>query len=580
LNTSIYIPSILTLDAIKNVWKVGLCIGFGLLFVFISVPNAGANNDSSTKFSPKVDVEKFVDQMSLEEKVGQLFILGFQGQSFNPQIHEKIKKIKPGAFIFFGRNVKKLRQTHKLTENIRSHSSLYPFQMIDQEGGVVSRIKSFPPPPSALAMGQAKNLMYVKTVSKLTSNILTDLGFNFNLAPVADLSNPYEKNFMGNRSFGDNPAAVASMLTEFAMEHEKNSVIATFKHFPGHGGIAGDSHKMTPINKKSKEELYKHDMSPFQHVAQFDFPTAIMTAHVSYPALDPSGLPATFSEPILKGILRNEFKYKGLIISDDLEMYGAEVKGDIGDRAIKALNAGVDMVMVAWSHNRQMKAYRKVLNAVRQGDIELSRLNQKVLRILKTKQRVWYPPVKHNPIEAVKHSLARLKDIGSKIIEANFNSSPKLVGKSIEHISQAKKVYFYTSSWSLYQNLKDQVGTKLKYIPLKPGQKVNFSVLKSRDQVGLFYVSGHGTARILQRMPSRLRNKILVVNGTYPGIIQNASEYAGVLHLNSQHNQLGQWIKNAVDEIHKRKKRLRQPASEVTSHHKKRSKKKRSHNPI
>lgn len=290
----------------------------------------------------------------------------------NHQLKDTLETLYPGAIISFKRNIKTPWQTAELNSMAQEislkNTNLPLLIMVDQEGGVVSRIKTRPYSPSALSIGFTENPSLAKEAGLATGKVLSLVGFNMNLAPVVDISDPFQTNFIGNRSFGKDPHLVKVMGQKFADGLEDSGVLPTLKHFPGHGGSIKDSHYSLPSKLSSEEELLANDLIPFSHFSKGTFPGAVMVAHISFPNIDSSGLPATFSKVLINNVLRERLGFEGLIITDDIEMHGAKIIPSVGERAVRAIEAGNDMVMIAWTKKIKKAAYNALLNAVKQKE--------------------------------------------------------------------------------------------------------------------------------------------------------------------------------------------------------------------
>ena len=306
--------------------------------------------------------------MSTEQKIGQIMIWSFAGTTVTAALEEHLTKFQPGALIFFRRNIETYDQIMRLNSRLQSiarqkfKSDL--MLMVDQEGGVVTRIRIKTPLPSALALGKVSDPQLIESFARAKGELLSALGFTVNLAPVMDISNPEQDSFIGNRTFGADPAVVSNLAIAYAKGLSAAGIVPTGKHFPGHGGTDSDSHKESPQKAATIEELSTHDFVPFQRLAQEGPTHLVMTAHLALPQVDESGLPATYSSILIQEHLRSKLGFAGVVITDDLEMAGAEQGQDVGERAVKAFMAGNDMLMLAGSSKNQRLAFHAILRAV------------------------------------------------------------------------------------------------------------------------------------------------------------------------------------------------------------------------
>lgn len=491
-------------------------------------------------------LEEKLNSLSLEQKVGQLFIFGIKGSKLNREVASKITKLNAGSIIIFKRNIKSIKQIHALNSTMQeaaiTANNIPLFIMVDQEGGVVSRIKTKPTAPSALSMSQTNDLKLVRDVGRVTGLSLKALGFNFNLAPVVDLSNPNKKNFTGNRSFGDNPTDVFNKAFAFAEGLEEEGVLPTFKHYPGHGGVVADSHYSLPIKNSTINILNKSDAMPFKMLAKSGLSSAVMTAHISFPSIEPTGIPATYSKRLLTNLLRNKYKYQGLIMTDDLEMSGAFLNMDIGERTLAALNAGADLVMIAWTFAEQKRAYDYLVRAVRTGKITEERINASVRRILALKESYAKPPppLRSNMIVS---KLQKIVSISKKVTKVNFYNSLENSKTDFSFLKNKSSAVVFSSTYNFYRSFKEGFALPSSFVVLKKGRRIPFrSHLKSNKKFGVYYVSGMGTAKILNSLPGSLKRRLYVVNSTYPGAIKNREEFLGLVDLNQNYDHSSLWL--------------------------------------
>lgn len=350
-------------------------------------------------------IESKLRHMTLEEKVGQLFMTYAYGQSVadpDPAMvsanrhdygvdnfSQLIERYHLGGIIYFAwsGNVASPEQIARLSNGIQqtTMSLRMPIPMLvatDQEQGVVVRITEPATQfPGSMALGAARLPELAYRAAWITGRELKAVGVNQDLAPVADVNVNALNPVIGVRSFGSEPALVAELMQAQVHGYQQEQVAATAKHFPGHGDTAVDSHTGLPIINHSLEQLAQIDFPPFQAAIERGV-DAIMTAHIVVPALDDSGRPATLSRPILTGVLRERLGYDGLIITDALTMEG--VRQMFGDARVpvEAIKAGADMMLMP--PNLDL-AYRSVLAAVHDGEITEKRIDESVYRILRLK---------------------------------------------------------------------------------------------------------------------------------------------------------------------------------------------------
>ena len=344
--------------------------------------------------SPKAiekQAEKILHHLTLEQKIGQMFLYGFQGKRFNDDVKRLIDEYRPGGFIIFTRNIESEDQLVALNSNIKRVSTaqlgIPAFIAIDQEGGKVLRIKNFGTVlPGNMNLGATRSSTLSFLAGKLTAIDLEMLGINMNLAPVIDVNSNARNEVIGVRSFGDDPDMVATLGAAYISGIQSRRVSATAKHFPGHGNTTGDSHFETPVLDRSVQALNDVDLKPFVSAID-DGVDAIMTAHIAVPSIDPSKRPATLSSKIITGLLREQMGYNGLVISDDMEMRAVTGDEGIGKATVEAIQAGCDVITIVWTDSAKKESYKALLTAVKKGSISEQRINESVKRILTVKLR-------------------------------------------------------------------------------------------------------------------------------------------------------------------------------------------------
>ncbi|MEU3343648.1 glycoside hydrolase family 3 protein [Streptomyces sp. NPDC006700] len=349
-----------------------------------------------------------ISRMTLEEKVGQLFVMRVYGHSATDPTQadidanlkeigvrtaaELIAKYRVGGIIYFAwaNNTQNPHQIAGLSNGIQEASLGQPRGLpllvaTDQEHGIVCRVgKPATLFPGAMAMGAGGSSADAHTLGRVSGAELRALGINQDYSPDADVNVNPANPVIGVRSFGADPDAVARLVAAEVKGYQSSKVAATAKHFPGHGDTATDSHYGFPVITHSRELWEKLDAVPFRAAIKADI-DSIMTAHIQFPALDDSGDPATLSHSILTGILRGELGYDGVVVTDSLGMDGVRTKyGD--DRVpVLALKAGVDQLLNPPSLD---VAWNAVLNAVRAGELTEARLDESILRVLRLKAKL------------------------------------------------------------------------------------------------------------------------------------------------------------------------------------------------
>ncbi len=336
-----------------------------------------------------IRVEKMIDEMTLEEKIGQVVICGFHGTIPNDEINTLIKRYHLGNLILFKRNVESPKQLKELTSSLQDMAKIPLLIAIDQEGGVVTRLTEpftvFPGNMATAATGNPKNAYLTDLIM---AKEMRAVGVNWDLAPVVDVNDLPENPGIGVRSYSDDPEVVVKFALEFTKGLHDGGVAACAKHFPGKGHSARDAHLEMPKVDRDRETLERIELLPYRRSIEFGI-DSIMPSHVYYPALcEKKDLPATLSEAVMSLLLKGEMKFEGVVLTDDLEMKGITNALSASDAALLSFKAGADILMICHTFEEQIKAFEKIEEGVRSGEIPVERLNDAVRRVLKLKKSI------------------------------------------------------------------------------------------------------------------------------------------------------------------------------------------------
>jgi beta-N-acetylhexosaminidase len=334
--------------------------------------------------------------MELEHRIGQLIITGLPGTQLDLMTRGLLETIQPGGVLLSAHNIESAQQVVELTSSVRSLLRVPPLIAVDQEGGRVDRLKGiYSPMPSADLLRASGDASIADRFGEITAEALRTLGFNINFAPVLDIAvDDSADNGLKGRYLGGTVAKVVRLAGAYLEGLQRGGVVGVGKHFPGLGAAAPDSHSVMPVIGRSRDEIMKFELSPYLELfskinARLN---ALMVAHAHYPAFDgPAALPASLSKNIIGGLLRDELGFKGLAITDDLEMGAITSIRSISDAAVMAVEAGVDMVMVAGSPEHATAAWEAVVDAARQGRITQAHISRAFDHIARVKAMISPP---------------------------------------------------------------------------------------------------------------------------------------------------------------------------------------------
>jgi beta-N-acetylhexosaminidase len=365
--------------------------------------------------------------LPLEQQIGQFFYIGLPGPELDDETRALITEVQPGGLIIFGRNVTGPEQLRRLLDGVRALLPVEPLLGIDQEGGLVDRLRRiFTPMPSARVIRQHGDLAAARALGHITGEVLRMLGFNMNFAPVMEVMTE-ERDLLSNglysRSFGRSPGEVLGYTTVYLRGLQGAGCLGCLKHFPGIGAGEVDSHEEMPLVPLSHDDLIAKDLAPYIELFQRedDRVRCVMVSHGGFPNIDirreVSGgtiEPASLNYRIATQLLREELGYKHLVITDDLEMGAISRHCEIEDAVVRAFLAGEDMLAICAHPGLIKRGYQALLSAAREGTLKRERMRTSLKHISALKS-IAQPPL---PLD-----LNRFQILSDEIIELNSKLS-------------------------------------------------------------------------------------------------------------------------------------------------------------
>ncbi len=362
--------------------------------------------------------EDEISAMTIEELAGQLLVVGVEGTQPGEDAHRVIEDLRPGGIILFGRNVDSAPQLANLTNGLkeinREAGNIPLFLCVDEEGGLVSRM-----PPEVADLPSAYDYLQstrgnTEALGQILAAECATFGFHVDFAPVLDIwSNP-NNTVIGKRAFHTDPLEVTIAGPSVAYSMMDAGVIPVVKHFPGHGDTATDSHVGLPTVDKTREELEDNELMPFRFAVEggvWKGPRhtpvpAVMVGHILLTEVDPL-LPSSLSPTVVNGLLRRELGFDGVVFTDDLTMGAISNTYGMGEAAVKAAQAGCDMLLVCHGLDNAKAAHAALLEAVEAGALTRSRLEESVRRILELKEayNLDDSPVESPDVEALNEKI-------------------------------------------------------------------------------------------------------------------------------------------------------------------------------
>ena len=346
--------------------------------------------------------------LPLDQQIGQFFYIGLPGPELDDETRALLTEIKPGGVIIFGRNVTSPEQLRRLLDDVRALLPVEPLVGIDQEGGLVDRLRRvFTPMPAARVIRQHGDLAAARSLGRITGEVLRMLGFNMNFAPVMEIMTE-ERDLLSNglysRSFGRSPGEVLGYTTVYLRGLQGAGCLGCLKHFPGIGAGEVDSHEEMPLVPLSKDDLIAQDLAPYIELFQRkdDRVRCVMVSHGGFPNIDirrevTGGTiePASLNHRIVTELLREELGYKHLVMTDDLEMGAISRHCEIEEAVVRAFLSGEDMLAICAHPELIRRGYQALLSAAREGALRKERIRISLKRIAALKS-IMQPPLPLN----------------------------------------------------------------------------------------------------------------------------------------------------------------------------------------
>ncbi|HEX7737875.1 MAG TPA: glycoside hydrolase family 3 N-terminal domain-containing protein [Ktedonobacteraceae bacterium] len=335
----------------------------------------------------------YVSQMSLDEKLGQIFMVQAYTDNYSantPDTMYMLNQLHAGGIIMYTIQMNTLKQTQNDIRAMQKNASIPLIVSTDEEGGLVERVqKIFGDRPGALDTYQTGKVSNATKLGNGVAHDLQELGINTDLAPDVDvLQTNNQSGYMDTRTWGYTPNSVITYGGAYLRAIQDNNEIACLKHYPGLGAAKTDAHTSLPVINSSKDKIYSTDLAPYKYFLSssnpLDMPGMIMSTDLLMPALDPV-LPAELSPTIITGILRNQLHYDGVVMTDALWMDGIAKKWNLVQASIMALQAGDDMLLGNIGSSQMIMILNGLKNALQNGQLSMARINQAVTRIIALK---------------------------------------------------------------------------------------------------------------------------------------------------------------------------------------------------
>lgn len=449
--------------------------------------------------------------MSLEQMVGELFMIGINGKELDDQTIKVLEEIKPGFVILFARNVESAPQVYNLTKQITQIVKKSVVFAIDQEGGIVTRLRDgFAVSCGAMALAATGDKTNAYLAGKILAKEMKTIGITWNLAPVVDINDNPNNPGIGVRSFGDTPEKVMNFSTAFYSGLKEIGVAACAKHFPGKGSVNIDAHLDMPTLDKNLEELERWELLPFTKLMSMGI-ESVMPSHIYLPKLQKNKVPATVSKEIITDLLRKRLKYEGIAIADDLLMGGITKNMSVEDAVLESFKAGMDVLTVCHEPTAQLSATRTLVKKI-ENDPELAiRLRESLARIRNFKEK--FAP------------------IFSDKIALDFSQDQEIMEKIAEQ------------SITVVDDQDEMIPVHLS--------KDDFVITVKTSRLVQVQETEPDIPRVAKELSKRFSTKFLVIEKDKP---VNASGNKCVFFTENAH--LFEWQRSAIDKIRKNFKKL------------------------
>jgi beta-N-acetylhexosaminidase len=346
----------------------------------------GLSAPAAPRLDPSLAVlaREYLSHMTLDEKLGQLFVVELVGADYTPDNAAMVEQLHAGGILLYNREMPNFTAAHNLVAAAQAHASLPLFVAVDEEGGYVDRMSDiYGWRPTATQIGASGSLDYARAQARQVARDMQSIGLNFDLAPVADVQ-LVDGPDQDTRTFGSTPETVTAFAGAWLNALQGSGVIGCLKHFPGLGAATSDAHLGLPFIGRTRDQIEQVELAPYRALIQQSDPGCIMSTDLLMPALD-GDLPAELSYKTITGVLRQELGYDGVVVTDALYMQGIAQRYTQAQAGVLAIEAGCDFLMGPWDPDQTRDMISALKAAINSGAITMDRIDQSVLRLLKLK---------------------------------------------------------------------------------------------------------------------------------------------------------------------------------------------------
>lgn len=340
---------------------------------------------------------RYLSRMSLDEKLGQLFVVELVGPAYTPDNAALVERLHAGGILLYNREMPTFAAAHSLVAAAQTHARIPLFVVVDEEGGWVDRMSDiYGFRPSASMIAATGSIAFARQQAAQVARDMKSIGLNFDLAPdvdVALVNGPDQS----TRTFGSTPGQVTAFAGAYLDALQSNGIIGCIKHFPGLGAATHDAHLGLPIIARSRAQIEQVELAPYRSLIAHNAPGCVMSTDLLMPALDPR-MPAELSYPTITGVLRDQLGYDGVVVTDALYMRGISQTYSMPEAGVLAIQAGVDFLMGPWDPGQMQAMIAALKSALANGRISMARIDQSVIRLLELKLRFGLIPSPQRPL--------------------------------------------------------------------------------------------------------------------------------------------------------------------------------------
>lgn len=361
---------------------------------------------------------------ALRHRVGSLLIVGVESTSLSALELTWLRSLQPSGIILFRRNIETAAELHAMWRQAAVALAAPFFRCVDLEGGTVDRLRDLiGPTPSAAEVAATNRPAIIRASGALVGRMLDVLGFNLDLAPVLDLALPDSRDVMRTRVVSADPANVIVYAREFIAGLQQHGILSCGKHFPGLGGGTLDSHHATPSISRTWDQIWEQDLEPYRalHTAL----PLVMVNHAAYPKIEKPSRPASLSHFWIEDVLRQKLRYRGLVISDDMEMGGVLNHASAESAAVEAIAAGTDLLEICHRADRVLATHEALLREAEKSPAFARKVDRAARRVASAKKRMLAKSVLPRPLSAaglkqLQNAQQRLRD---RIVRTTFEAA-------------------------------------------------------------------------------------------------------------------------------------------------------------